>query len=192
MSAQCDTGVLPVVFARRLILPEWRAFEGMQNFETEEVFKQMRRQSVLDAFKPWHAGQRDAYCIPCACVWDRCMEWCGTVWLGCMTTSVTTWRSLLLMRATRSTARWRISMRPWARPVKSVCSGSRSHTTAPSGVPCTHHVGLLLLLLLVLVDVQVFTKNDADVTQLRHEHEQQLVGVSSAAPQLHLLAAMRK
>ena len=39
---------------------------------------------------------------------------------------------------------------------------------------------------------QLFTKNDAEVAQLQQENDQQLTNISAAAPQLQLLASIRK
>ena len=44
----------------------------------------------------------------------------------------------------------------------------------------------------MLATRELFCRNDQDVAALQSEHEQQLVNVSNAAPQLQLLANMRK
>ena len=44
----------------------------------------------------------------------------------------------------------------------------------------------------MLATRELFLRNDAEVAALEGEHEQQLVNVSNAAPQLQLLANLRK
>ena len=44
----------------------------------------------------------------------------------------------------------------------------------------------------MLATRELFCRNDADVAALQSEHEQQLVNVSNAAPQLQLLANLKK